>query len=76
MAHHGAVSRLVAKSVCGSRLRDQIHELNWANQRNTSSQAVSPAAKSESSVSANAVRVRAVEAAPVKVKKSFGRKGL
>jgi hypothetical protein len=76
MAHHGAVSGLVAKSVCGSSVRDQIHELNSANQRNTFSQTVSPAAKSESSVFANAVRVRAVETVPVKVKKSFGRKRL
>jgi hypothetical protein len=36
MAHHGFVSRIVAKSVCGSRVRDQIRKLNQANQRQTS----------------------------------------
>jgi hypothetical protein len=30
LAHYGAVGRLVAKSVCGSRVRDQIRQLNQA----------------------------------------------
>ena len=35
VAHHGAISRLVAKPLCGSSVRYQIRKLSLANRRNT-----------------------------------------